>query len=267
MKKRLQDKVAIITGAGCVGPGWGNGRSMAYRFMEEGASILAVDKSQDTLTETLEVCAPFGEKIKTHICDATNGEAVSDMMDVCVENFGRLDILVNNVGGSKRGGPVELTEEDWDSQIDHNLKTVFLGCKFAIPHMERAGGGAIVNIASTSGIRWSGSAQVAYAATKAGVIQMSRVIAVEYAPRKIRVNSILPGPVEGDRIDRVIQAKAEAEGVSENQTRDEMMSGTTLNTFIPKNHISSMILYLCSEAGSTITGQAISVDGGLESVP
>ena len=74
-------------------------------------------------------------------------------------------------------------------------------------------------------------------------------------------------PVEGDRIDRVIQAKAEAEGVSENQTRDEMMSGTTLNTFIPKNHISSMILYLCSEAGSTITGQAISVDGGLESVP
>ena len=135
MKKRLQDKVAIITGAGCVGPGWGNGRSMAYRFMEEGASILAVDKDEGALAETVERCAPFGEHIKTHICDATNGKAVEGMIEACVKNFNRLDILVNNVGGSRRGGPVELSEEDWDSQIDHNLKTVFLGCKFAIQQM------------------------------------------------------------------------------------------------------------------------------------
>ena len=86
MKKRLQDKVAIITGAGCVGPGWGNGRSMAYRFMEEGASILAVDKDEGALAETVERCAPFGEHIKTHICDATNGKAVERTAKITQHN-------------------------------------------------------------------------------------------------------------------------------------------------------------------------------------
>ena len=261
MKKRLQDKVAIITGAGCVGPGWGNGRSMAYRFMEEGASILAVDKNQDTLTETLEICTPFGEKIKTHICDATKGEAVSDMMDVCVERFGRLDILVNNVGGSKRGGPVELTEEDWDSQIDHNLKTVFLGCKFAIPHMEKTGGGAIVNIASTSGIRWSGSAQVAYAATKAGVIQMSRVIAVEYASRKIRVNSILPGQLHTPMVEARLANQRTGGDVG--KLLEQRQSRIPLGFMGDGRDTANAAVFLASDEARFVTGTELVVDGGM----
>jgi NAD(P)-dependent dehydrogenase (short-subunit alcohol dehydrogenase family) len=106
---------------------------------------------------------------------------VAAMMQACQDRFGRIDVLVNNVGGSAPGGPVEMSEDVFDAQVDHNLKSVFLGCKHVLPYLERQQGGAIVNIASTSGLRWTGAAQVAYAATKAGVIQLSRVVAVQYA--------------------------------------------------------------------------------------
>ena len=110
-----------------------------------------------------------------------------------VARHGRIDVLVNNVGGSAPGRPVEMAEEVWDLQIDINLKSVFLTCKHVLPVMEAQGGGAIVNLASTSGIRWTGAAQVAYAASKAGVIQLSRVVAVQYAAKGIRVNTVVPG--------------------------------------------------------------------------
>src|SRR5258708_39262281 len=107
--------------------------------------------------------------------------------------FGLIEVVVNNVGGSAAGGPVELSEEAWDGQMTYNLKSVFLACRHVLPVMERQGTGAIVNIASTSGIRWTGSAQVAYAAAKAGVIQFTRVVAVQYAPKGIRINCVVPG--------------------------------------------------------------------------
>ena len=261
MKKRLQDKVAIITGAGCVGPGWGNGRSMAYRFMEEGASILAVDKDEGALAETVERCASFGKNIKTHICDATNGDAVASMIEACVETFNRIDILVNNVGGSRRGGPVELSEEDWDSQIDNNLKTVFLGCKFAIPHMEKTGGGSIVNIASTSGIRWSGSAQVAYAATKAGVIQMSRVIAVEYAPKKIRVNSILPGQLHTPMVEARLADQRTGGDVG--KLLEQRQSRIPLGFMGDGRDTANAAVFLASDEARFVTGTELIVDGGM----
>src|SRR6476469_10320328 len=101
----------------------------------------------------------------------------------CLDAFRRIDVLVNNVGGSAAGGPVELSEEAWDGQMNYNLKSVFLACKHVLPVMERQGGGAIVNLASTSGLRWTGSPQVGYAASKAGVMQLSRGVAVQYATR------------------------------------------------------------------------------------
>src|SRR3954462_10028186 len=190
MGSRLSNKVAIVTGAGSVGPGWGNGRAIAARFAEEGAKIFAVDLHADRLVETENAATT---DIRCHLCDVTDASAVAAMVEACLEHFGRIDILVNNVGGSAAGGPVEMTEEVWDAQVDLNLKSVFLGCKHVLPVMEKQGGGAIVNIASASGIRWSGSAQVAYAATKAGVIQLSRVVAVQYAPKNIRVKAVVPG--------------------------------------------------------------------------
>ncbi|HVZ54303.1 MAG TPA: SDR family NAD(P)-dependent oxidoreductase, partial [Pseudolabrys sp.] len=193
MSGRLQDKIAIVTGAGSVGPGWGNGRATAVRFAEEGAKIFAVDRNLDSVAETVERVKAVGGEIEVQSCDVTDGASVAAMVASCIERFGRVDVLVNNVGGSAHGGPVEMTEEVFDAQIDFNLKSVFLTLKHVLPHMERQRCGAIVNVASTSGIRFTGAFQVGYAATKAAVIQLSRVVAVQYAKKGIRINTVVPG--------------------------------------------------------------------------
>src|SRR3954468_9961908 len=208
MPGRLQDKVALVTGAGCIGPGWGNGRATAVLFAREGAKVFAVDKNGASMQETLDRVAKFNGIIKTHECDVTQSGAVKAMIDACLAAFGRIDVLVNNVGGSAAGGPVGLSEEAWDGQMTYNLKSVFLACKHVLPVMERQGGGAIVNLASTSGLRWTGSAQVGYATSKAGVIQFSRVTAVQYANKGIRVNTVVPGQLHTPMVEARLPKQA-----------------------------------------------------------
>ena len=257
MGSRLKDKVAIVTGAGSVGPGWGNGRATTVRFVEEGAKVFAVDRSEQALKETMER-APG---IATHLCDVTDSAAVAAMVRACVERYGRVDILVNNVGGSAPGGPVEMSEEVWDAQVDFNLKSVFLGCKHVLPVMEQHGGGAIVNIASASGIRWSGSAQVAYAATKAGVIQLTRVVAVQYAPKRIRVNSVVPGQLHTPMVETRL-AKQRMGGdvqalLASRQKRIPLgFAGDGRDT-------ANAVLFLASDEARFITGTELVVDGGM----
>jgi NAD(P)-dependent dehydrogenase (short-subunit alcohol dehydrogenase family) len=193
MAGRLDGKVAIVVGAGCAGPGWGNGRAMAVIFAREGATVFAVDRDEESMRETRERAREAGGEITSYLCEATDSKAVAAMVDACVKAHGRVDILVNNVGGSAAGGPVELPEDAWHRQLDYNLGTVFLACKYVLPIMVRQNGGAIVNVSSASGIRFSGSPQVGYAASKAGVIQFSRVVAVQYASHGIRVNTVIPG--------------------------------------------------------------------------
>jgi NAD(P)-dependent dehydrogenase (short-subunit alcohol dehydrogenase family) len=258
MGSRLAGKVAIVTGAGSVGPGWGNGRAMATRFAEEGARVLAVDLKLEALEETIKKSK--GE-LATHVCDVTDGQAVAGMVAACVERFGRLDILVNNVGGSAPGGPVEMSEETWDSQVDYNLKSVFLGCKYALPVMERQGSGAIINIASASGIRWSGSAQVAYAATKAAVIQLSRVVAVQYAPKGIRVNTVIPGQLHTPMVEARL-AKQRAGGDLEKLLR-EREKRIPLGFAGDGRDTANAALFLASDEAKFITGTEIVVDGGM----
>jgi len=185
---RVEGKVALIVGAGCVGPGWGNGRAAAVLFAREGAKVFAVDKNADSMTETVARIGNDGE-IATHVCDVFEDAQVAAMTEACRKRFGRIDILVNNVGGSAAGGVAELSEENFDRQIDYNLKSVFLTCRHVIPLMLAQRGGAIVNTASTSGTRYTGSPQIGYASTKAAVIQFSRVTAVQYAKNGIRVNT------------------------------------------------------------------------------
>src|SRR4029078_5365724 len=178
---------------GCIGPGGGKCPGVAVRFAEEGAKIFAVDRDLDSVAETVERGKAAGGDIVTHQCDVTGAASVEIMVKTCVERFGRIDVLVNNVGGSAAGGPAEMSEDVWDAQVDSNLKGVFLTLKHVLPVMERQKQGAVVNVASTSGLRWTGAAQIGYAATKAGVIQLSRVVAVQYADRGIRVNTVVPG--------------------------------------------------------------------------
>ena len=137
MAGRLDGKVAIVVGAGCVGPGWGNGRAMAVIFAREGARVFAVDRDADAMRDTIDRVREAGGEITSHLCDATDSSALAAMVDACVAAYGRIDILVKNVGGSAAGGPVELPEDAWRRQLDYNLGTVFLACKHVLPVMER----------------------------------------------------------------------------------------------------------------------------------
>jgi NAD(P)-dependent dehydrogenase (short-subunit alcohol dehydrogenase family) len=258
---RLKDRVAIVTGAGCVGPGWGNGRAIAVRFAAEGAKVFAVDRSQDRMRETVSLVREAGGTIETHECDVTDAHSVAVMTERCLKSWQRVDILVNNVGGSAAGGPVEMSEEVWDAQVDFNLKSVFLGCKHVLPVMERQGGGAIVNIASTSGLRWTGAAQVAYAATKAGVIQLSRVVAAQYASKNIRVNTVVPGQLHTPMVEARL-AKQRAGGDVEALLKSRL-ERIPLGFAGDGRDTANAALFLASDEARFITGTEIVVDGGM----
>jgi NAD(P)-dependent dehydrogenase (short-subunit alcohol dehydrogenase family) len=261
MPGRLQDKVALVTGAGCVGPGWGNGRAIAVRFAQEGAKVFAVDKSGEAMKETLMRVAEFGGTIHAYECDVTDGASVKSMVNACLADFGRIDVLVNNVGGSAAGGPVELAEDAFDAQLDHNLKSVFLACKHVLPAMERQGGGAIVNLASTSGLRWTGSPQVGYAAAKAGVIQLSRVVAVQYASKGIRVNTVVPGQLHTPMVEARLARQRTGGDV------EALLASRVAR--IPQGFMgdgrdtANVALFLASDEARFVTGTEIVVDGGM----
>jgi NAD(P)-dependent dehydrogenase (short-subunit alcohol dehydrogenase family) len=261
MSGRLQDRIAIVTGAGCIGPGWGNGRATAVRFAEEGAKIFAVDRNLDSVKETIERVKAAGGEIVTHQCDVTGAASVEVMVKTCLDHFDRIDILVNNVGGSARGGPVEMSEDVWDAQVDYNLKSVFLTLKHVLPVMEKQKTGAIINIASTSGLRWTGAAQVGYAATKAGVIQLSRVVAVQYADKGIRVNTVVPGQLHTPMVEaRLAGQRAGGDVEALLKSRLERIP---IGFMGDGRDTANAALFLASDEARFITGTEIVVDGGM----
>ena len=262
---RMQNKVVLITGAGSVGPGWGNGRAIAVRMVQEGARVMALDLQDDRLEETLRLGQQAqtihqGE-ITSMTCNVTQAASIQSAVQATLTRFGRIDVLINNVGGSAAGGPVEMSEEVWDAQIDHNLKSVFMMCKHVLPHMLEQGEGNVVNIASTSGIRWTGSAQVAYAASKAAVIQMGRVMAVQYAKQGIRVNTVVPGQLHTPMVETRL-AKQRAGGdvqalLTQRQARIPLpFMGDGQDT-------ANAVLFLASDEARFITGTEVIVDGGM----
>lgn len=258
---RLEGKVAIIMGAGSVGPGWGNGRAAAVIFASEGARVFAVDAKADSLVETCARAGQAGGEIQTHICDATDAAQVAAAVEAGVAAYGRVDILVNNVGGSIPGGPVSLSEEDWDAQIKYNLKTVFLACKYVIPVMEKNGGGSIVNTASTSAIRFTASPMVGYAAAKAAIVQFSRVTAVEYARAKIRVNSVLPGQLHTPLVEA--RLAHQRTGGDVDALLAARLARIPLGFMGDGRDTAWAALFLASDEARFITGTEIVVDGGM----
>ena len=261
MPGRLQDKVAIVTGAGSVGPGWGNGRATAVRFAEEGAKVFAVDRNLDSTAETVERVKAVGGDIVVHQCDVTDSKSVAAMVAACVARYDRVDVLVNNVGGSAHGGPVEMSEEVWDAQIDFNLKSVFLTLKHVLPVMERQNGGSIVNLASTSGIRFTGAFQIGYAATKAGVIQLSRVVAVQYAAKGIRVNTVVPGQLHTPMVEARL-ARQRAGGDVE-ALLAQRLKRIPVGFAGDGRDTANAALFLASDEARFVTGTELVVDGGM----
>ena len=261
MSGRLQGKVALVIGAGCIGPGWGNGRAVAVRFAEEGARVHAVDRDPAAMVETVERAKAAGGMVTTSACDATDSAAVARMVDECLQAHGRIDILVNNVGGSAPGGPVELDEDRWDAQLAFNLKSVYLACRHVLPVMEKQGGGCIVNTASVSGLRWTGAAQVAYAAAKAGVIQLSRVVAVQYAAKGIRVNTVVPGQLHTPMVEARLAGQRTGGDIDE--LLRQRVARIPLGFLGDGRDTANAALYLASDEARFVTGTEIVVDGGM----
>jgi NAD(P)-dependent dehydrogenase (short-subunit alcohol dehydrogenase family) len=261
MGVRLKDKVAIVTGAGSVGPGFGNGKAIAVLFAREGARVFAVDIAPTAAEETRTLIENEGGACATHVCDVTNGAAVAAMIEACTARFGRLDILVNNVGGSEPGGAVDMSEETWRRQLEFNLTSAFLGCKHAIPAMQRSGGGAIINISSVAGHRHIGNDHVAYAAAKGGLQQFTRSAAVQYAAKGVRLNLVTPGlmhtPLVEQRLARQY-ASGDLAAIIEKRHRQVPM-GRMGDGW----DVAYAALYLASDEARYVTGAEIVVDGGL----
>lgn len=257
MQKRFDGQTILVTGAGSVGPGWGNGRAIAVAFAAEGAHVVGLDRAPAAMEETATRIAEAGGRFTPLACDATDSAAVAAI----VRTMPRIDVLVNNVGGSAPGGPVEMDEAVWDRQIDQNLKSVFLLCKHVLPVMEAQGSGAIVNLASTSGIRWTGSAQVAYAASKAAVIQLGRVVAVQYAARGIRVNTVVPGQLHTPMVEARLAGQRAGGDVQ--AILAQRLARIPLGFAGDGRDTAAAVLFLASAEARWITGTEIVVDGGM----
>jgi NAD(P)-dependent dehydrogenase (short-subunit alcohol dehydrogenase family) len=264
---RLDGKIAFISGIGSVGEGWGNGRATAVLFARQGATVFGTDLNIAAAEKTVATIRAEGGTANAVTCDMTDSESVKGAVDACIARHGRIDILVNNVGGSAPGDPVSMEEEVWHSQMDLNLKSVFLACKHVLPIMQaqfaRDGAkGTIVNIASVAGVRdQPGRQYIAYAASKAGVIRMSKAIAIDNAKKGIRCNTVVPGlmntPLVSERLARQIGGNAAEKLIAERNARvpiGQMGDGWD---------VAHAVLFLASEEAKHITATEIIVDGGL----
>ncbi|HEX8664809.1 MAG TPA: SDR family NAD(P)-dependent oxidoreductase [Beijerinckiaceae bacterium] len=256
----LKDKVAIVTGCGSSGPGWGNGKATAVLFARQGARVVGTDLNEDAAAETRRIIESEGGVCHTIRCDATSASEVAAFVADTAERFGRVDVLVNNVGRSEPGGPVELSEETWDEQLAVNLKSAYLACKAVLPVMERQGAGAIVNVSSVAGLRYIGKPQVAYSAAKAAILQFTRATAVIYAPKGVRLNCVVPGLMNTPLVRTLAQKYAEGDFEGFSASRDRQVPMGRMGDAWDVAHAA---LFLASDEARYVTGTEIVVDGGL----
>ena len=261
MGERLKDRVAIVTGAGSILAGTGNGKATAIVFAREGAKILAADYKLEAAEETKKLIEQEGGTCISCYADVSSASDCQKMIETCIEKFGRVDILHNNVGMGGYDGPVELAEEIWDKTMAINLKSMFLTCKYALPYMEKQGSGVIINISSLSAIRCQPAPALAYSVSKAGVIALTREVAIQYADKGIRCNAILPGLMKTPMVE-YYNPDAYGDGSVELmwQRRDAMSpTGKQGESW----DVAYAALFLASDDSKYITGTTLLVDGGL----
>jgi len=257
MGERLKDKVAPVVGAGSIGPGWGNGKATAVLFAREGAKVFAVDINLSAVEESKAIIDKEGGECTAHQADVSKSKEVGNFVKRCLEIYGKIDILHNNVGIGVLGGPIETSEEDWDRVIAVNLKGIFLTCKYVLPYMERQGGGAIINISSLASIRDNGNAYVSYSASKAAVNQLTQSVAMQYAKKNIRVNCILPGYIDTPMTHGL---KALYGGLE--KMKEIRISRIPLRRLGEAWDTAYAALFLASDEAKFITGIQLIVDGG-----
>lgn len=263
MAGRLENKTAIVVGAGSIGPGWGNGKATAVLFAREGAHVLCVDINADAVAETVAIITEEGGIAQAITADATQEADVERMVAAAVETYGRIDILDNNVGVAMIGGVCELTEETWDRAFAINLKSCFLSMKHVIPVMERQGGGSIVNISSVASIRYTGVPYATYSASKAAMNHLTRTTAAQYAARKIRVNCVLPGLMKTPMVEKTT-GLAGAYGAADIEAMWRARDAQVPMGFMGDAwDVAHAVLFLASDEARYVTGIEFVVDGGL----
>ena len=261
MAGRLEGKVTIVTGAGSIGEGWGNGKAAAVLFAREGARIFAVDIDAAAVAETAAIIAGEGFACTTRLCDVADETQVRAMVEACMAEHGRIDVLHNNVGIYAYGGPVELETERFDRIMEVNVRGMFLTAKHVLPVMEAQGGGAIVNVSSVAGIR-AGRASVAYNASKGAVNQLTQNIAIDYADRGIRVNAVLPGLIDTPMIVHGMEGALAAAGGRERWLEIRHAKSPT-GRMGDAWDVAYAALYLASDEAKYVNGHLLVVDGGL----
>jgi NAD(P)-dependent dehydrogenase (short-subunit alcohol dehydrogenase family) len=246
---KLKDKVALITGAGS-----GIGRSTALLFAKEGAKVVVVDANKDTARDTVDLIKRNGGEAIYIKADVSKSGEVQNMIKETLKKYGKLDVLFNNAGIEGQQAPTtECTEENFDRVIAVNLKGEFLGMKYGIQQMLKQGGGVVINTSSVAGlVGFSGAP--AYCASKGGIIQLTRVAALEYATRNIRVNAICPGIIWTPMIERA---------TDKNQEMIKQFSEMEPVKRMGKpEEVAALALFLASNDSSFITGAAVTADGG-----
>ncbi|MGE0718160.1 MAG: SDR family NAD(P)-dependent oxidoreductase [Alphaproteobacteria bacterium] len=261
MAGRVAGKVALVTGAGSVGPGWGNGRASAVLFAREGARVVVADRDPAAAAETVRLIAEEGGEAMTAEVDVTSQASVEAMVGEVLARFGRIDVLHNNVGGSITGGPVEMSVDDFRTQMDLNLTSVFITCKAVLPGMVAQQSGAVVNVGSIGGLRHLGHDHVGYSASKSALVQFTRQIAVRYARDGIRCNTVIPGMIDTPLLEhRVSRQKGRADLAT---LRAEAKTRVPLGRRGDAWDVAYAVLYLASDEAKYVTATEILVDGGL----
>jgi NAD(P)-dependent dehydrogenase (short-subunit alcohol dehydrogenase family) len=263
MGDRVRGKVAIVTGAGSSGPGVGNGKATAVVYAREGAKVMLVDYNLEAAEETSGIIEEEGGECFAFKADVSKSGDCRDIINKCVETYGRMDILHNNVGIEIPGGMDEMSEADWDKTMNVNLKSIFLTCKYALPYMEKQGNGSIINVSSVNAVRNLSYISVSYSASKAGIIALTREVAIQYAAKGIRANTILPGLMNTPMVVTALTETFGGDVAEMTKVRDAMIP--TKKQGEPWD-VAYLALFLASDESKYITGEAILVDGGLSSV-
>ena len=245
---RLSNKVALITGGGS-----GIGKASCLLFAREGAKVVVVDLKKDAAEAT---AREIGDNARAFAADVSKAKDAEAMVRFAEESYGKLNVVFNNAGvfHGADDSVTNTAEDIWDMVIDINLKGVFLGCQFAIPALQRAGGGSIINTASFVAIMGAAAPQIAYTASKGGVLSMTREIAVEFARQNIRANALCPGPVDTPLL---------AELLSDPARRQRRLVHIPMGRFARAEEIANAALFLASDESSYVNGSTFLVDGGI----
>jgi NAD(P)-dependent dehydrogenase (short-subunit alcohol dehydrogenase family) len=256
--KRLEGKIALVFGAGSAGPGWGNGKATCMVYAREGATVVPVDVVRDSVDETVRALAEEGFEARALCGDVTREADVACIVEEVIGRHGRIDVLQNNVGMTVMGNLEETSEESWDRVFDVNVKSIFFTCKHVLPHMVAAKRGAVVNISSLASTQVNKYPYFSYYGSKSAVNQLTRAIAVHYAPHGIRANAVLPGVMNTPLI--YTQIAAEFASIEEMiRARD---AASPMGHMGDAWDVANASLFLASDEAKYVNGVILPVDGG-----